>query len=101
MLSQMDSHVNGGAEPKYAEPVFTGHAEQWAEASPDTGEGVEQVRRRVAPVVQHLVEGEDVVVDAVVGEVGVFDAAERHRPLGLDQLLRAQDLQETQSGFHP
>lgn len=50
--------------------------EHWTEPSPDAGEGIEQVRRRVAPVVQHLVKREDVVVDAVVGEVGVFDAAE-------------------------
>lgn len=35
-------------------------------SSPDAGEGVEEIRRRVAPVIQHLVEGEHVVVDAVV-----------------------------------
>lgn len=63
------------------------------EPSPDAGEGVEEVRRCVAPVIQHLVEGEDVVVDAVVGQVGVFDAAESDRPLGLAELLRGQNLQ--------
>lgn len=67
--------------------------------SPDAGEGVEEVRRRVAPVVQHLVEGEDVVVDAVVGEVGVFDAAESDRPLGFGELLRGQDLQGDSSSL--
>lgn len=61
---------------------------------PDAGEGVEEVRRRIAPVVQHLVEGEDVVVDAVVGKVGVFDAAESDGSLGFNQLLRSQNLQE-------
>ena len=60
--------------------------------SPDAGEGVEQVRRRVAPVVQHLVEGEDVVGDAVVGEVGVFDAAEGDGSLGLGELFWRQHL---------
>lgn len=61
---------------------------------PDAGEGVEEVRRRVAPVVQHLVEGEDVVVDAVVGEVGVFDAAKGDRSLGLGELFWRQHLHE-------
>lgn len=63
-----------------------------SDASPDAGEGVQQVRRRVAPVVQHLVKREDIVVDAVVGEVSVFDAAECHRGLGFSQLLQGQDL---------
>ena len=62
--------------------------------TPDSGEGVEQVGGRVAPVIQHLVEGEDVVIDAVVGQVGVFDAAERHGRLGLCQLLWSQDLHD-------
>ena len=63
------------------------------ERPPDASEGVEQVRRRVAPVVQHLVEGEDVVVVAVVGKVGVLDAAEGDGSLSFDQLLRGQNLQ--------
>lgn len=66
---------------------------------PDAGEGVEQVRRRVAPVVQHLIEGEDVVVVAVVAQVGVLDAAERHRPLGFVQLLRGQDLRRREKNI--
>lgn len=65
------------------------------QCSPDAGEGVEQVRSSVAPVVEHLVEGEDVVVDAVVGQVGVFDAAKGDGTLRQDQLLRGQDLRET------
>lgn len=62
--------------------------------SPDAGEGVEEIRRRVAPVIQHLIKREDVVVDAVVGEVGVFDAAKSDGPLSSGELLWSQDLQE-------
>lgn len=64
------------------------------EESPDASERVEEVRCRVAPVVQHLVKREDVVVDAVVGQVGVFDAAKSNGPLGFSELLWGQDLKE-------
>lgn len=67
--------------------------------SPDAGEGVEQVSGSVAPVVEHLVEGEDIVVDTVVGQVGVLDAAEGDGALCLDQLLRCQNLECAQKNM--
>lgn len=57
------------------------YCEHYSQPSPDAGEGIEEVRRCVAPVIQHLVKREDVVVDAVVGEVSVFDAAKSDRSL--------------------
>lgn len=81
------------SQGEYSEIRYT------ANTRPDAGESVEQVRRRVAAVVQHLVEREDVVVAAVVGEVGVFDATESDRPLGFGQLLWGQDLRKGRFTF--
>lgn len=70
------------------------------ESSPDAGECVEQVGCRVAPVVEHLVKREDVVVDAVVGEISVFDATKGDGPLCFGQLLWGQDLQKDNQLIH-
>lgn len=65
------------------------------EGLPDACESVEEVGRCVAPVIQHLVEGKYVVIDAVVRKVCIFNAAKGHGTLSLYQLLRGQHLQHT------
>jgi len=43
---------------------------------PDPREGVQQIGSRVSSVIQHLVEGEHVIVQSVVGEICVFNTSE-------------------------
>lgn len=72
-----------------------GEAVNPLEGSPDACEGVEKVGCSVAPVVQHLVKGKDVIVDAIVREVRVLDATKRYGALSLHQLFWGQHLQQT------
>lgn len=54
---------------------------------PDSGEGIQQVSSCVSSVIQHFVKGEDVVVQPVMGKIGVFDTAISDRCLSSLQLF--------------
>lgn len=66
--------------------------------APDPCEGVEQVGSRVPSVIQHLVKGEHVIIESVVGQICVFNASKSHRCLGSFQLFWRQHLVQIEIG---
>lgn len=54
---------------------------------PDSGEGIQQVSSCVSSVIQHFVKGEDVVIQPVMGEIGISDTAVSNGCLGSLQFL--------------